>query len=315
MLPSCADMTGKRLLYLTVLGACFVFYIAYGQWLSWIILLTILGVPWLSLLLSLPAMFRFRAAPSGPVFMEIGETAELWLMGSCGFPMPPFRGKLKLKNLITGKQWFYQELSDLATDHCGGIAVTAESVRVCDYLGLFSFPVRCREQKTILIRPHPIKMEFHENLQQHLAKSWQPKSGGGYAENHELRDYRPGDSLNQVHWKLSAKTGSLIIREAMEPQPGLILLTMNHRGTCDEIDRKLGRLLWMGKYLLDQGIRFELRALTGDGILIFSIACEQDLQKAVDSLLCSRAAEEGNLRSQIISASWHCHIGGEADES
>ena len=43
MLPNCADMAGKRLLYLTVLGGCFVFYIAYGQWLSWIILLTVLA--------------------------------------------------------------------------------------------------------------------------------------------------------------------------------------------------------------------------------------------------------------------------------
>ena len=90
---------------------------------------------------------------------------------------------------------------------------------------------------------------------------------------------------------------------------------MNHRGSSDEIDRKLGRLLWMGRYLLDQGVRFELRALTGEGILIFSITCEQDLQKTVDSLLCSLAAEEGDLRNQIICASWHCHIGGEPDES
>lgn len=308
-------MTGKRLLYLTVLGSCVIFYIAYGQWLSWIILLTVLGLPWFSLLLSLPAIFRFRAVPSGPVSMKIGETTELWLVGSCEFSMPPFRGKLKLRNCITGQQWFYQEPSDLTTDHCGGISVTAESVRVCDYLGLFSFPVRCREQKTILIRPHPVKMEPKEDLTQYLAKSWRPKSGGGYAENHELRDYRPGDSLNQVHWKLSAKTDSLIIREAMEPQPGLMLLTLNHRGSDDEIDRKLGRLLWLGRYLIGQNIRFEVRILTGDGILTFSIACEQDLQKAVDSLLCSRAAEEGDLHSREFSASWHCHIGGEPDES
>ena len=314
MLPNCADMAGKRLLYLTVLGICAVFYIAYGQWLSWIILLTVLGFPWLSLILSLPAIIRLRVIPSGPAFLKMGESDELWLVGSCDFPMPPFRGNLKLKNRITGQQWFYQDPRDLRTDHCGGICVTAESVSVCDYLGLFSFPVRCREQKIILVRPDPIKTEPAKDLQQYISGSWQPKSGV-YAENHELRDYRPGDRLNQLHWKLSAKTGSLMIREPMEPRRGLVLLTVNHRGSGDEIDRKLGKLLGLGHYLLGQALPFEVRALTGEGILTFSVSNEQDLQKTVDSLLCSRAAEQGDLRSREFTASWHCHIGGEPDEA
>lgn len=311
MLPNCADMAGKRLLYLTVLGGCFVFYIAYGQWLAWILLLTVLGLPWFSLLLSFPAIFRFRAAPSGPDSVHMGETAELWLMGSSRFPVPPFRGKLKLKNCITGKQWFYQESGDFPTDHCGGFAVTAESVRVCDYLGLFSFPVRRADPKFILIPPAPVTMGQEYQC---IAGCFRPGSGG-YTEDHELRFYRPGDRLNRIHWKLSARTGSLILREPVQPQPGLVVVTLNHRGTGVETDRKLGRLLWLGRYLLDQGIRFEIRVLTGDGVLAFSVSCEQDLQKTVDTLLCSRAAEAGDLRDREFRASWHWHIGGEPDEA
>ena len=99
----------------------------------------------------------------------------------------------------------------------------------------------------------------------------------------------------------------------MEPQTGTILVTLNHRGSGAELDRKLGRLLWLGNQLLEQGIHFELRSLTGDGILTFSITCEQSLVKAVDTLLCSRAADEGDLRSRDFTAAWHCHIGGEPD--
>ena len=315
MPPSCADMTGRRLLYLTVLLIGTVFDIAYGQWLSGLLLTTILALPWFSLLLSLPAIFRFRGGPSGPDTLGPGQPGELWLMGTCACPMPPFRGKLKLRNRITGQTWFYQEPGDLQADHCGGITVTAESFRVCDYLGLFAFPVRCREEKTILIRPRPLKLEPGEDLQRIITGRWQPRSGGGYSETHDLRPYRPGDGLNQIHWKLSAKTGGLIIREPMEPQNGTVLLTLNHRGTGAELDRKLGRLLWLGGHLLDQGIRFELRALTGEGILTFSVNSDEILARAVDALLCSRAAEDGDLRSRDFSASWHCHIGGEPDAS
>ena len=60
----------------------------------------------------------------------------------------------------------------------------------------------------------------HPDLDRYIARAWKPKSGGVCRRNHELRLYRPGDSLNQVHWKLTAKTGKWMIRQPMEPQRG-----------------------------------------------------------------------------------------------
>ena len=308
-------MAGRRLLYLAVAASCILFYIAYGQWLSWLVLTAVLAAPWFSLVLSLPAILTFRVCASAPRFLEMGTPEELWLMGACPLPMPPFRGRLKLKRLISGESWYYQDRQDLPTEHCGGIQVTPEGVKVFDYLGLFSFPVRCREKHVLLIRPRPAPMALEQEVRQYVAHSWVPKSGGGYAENHELRTYRPGDSLNQVHWKLSAKTGSLIIREPMEPRQGLVLVTMDLAGTPEELDRKFGRLLWLGGYLLDQNIRFELRALTGEGLFTFSIPASAQLRRAIDILLCKKAAAEGSLGQQETAASWHCHIGGAPDEA
>ena len=308
-------MAGRRLTYLAALTFCGVFYIAYGQWLAWIILITAVALPWFSLLVSLPAIFRFSACSGGPAALEMGQTGELWLLGSCPYPMPPFRGRLKLKECFTGKSRYYLTPEDLPTDHCGSVSVTAEGVRVCDYLGLFSFPVRCREQKTVLIRPKSVMTELPQDTQQVIIPGWKPKSGGGYAENHELRPYRPGDSLNQIHWKLSAKTGSLIIREAMEPQPGLILVTLNLRGDAHRLDRKLGRLLWLGSNFLEQELSFEIRCLTGDGLMTYAVAASKDLHHAIDDLLRRPCAREGDLKQQEFTAFRHFHIGGDADEA
>ena len=308
-------MAARRLVYLAIVTFCGVFYVAYGEWLAYLILLTVLGLPWFSLVLSLPAMLRFHAVPAGPEVLHTGEEGELWLLGSCPYPMPPFRGRLRLRQLQTGRSWYYHEKEDLPTDHCGGITVTVEGLRICDYLGLFAFPVRGRAEKTILIRPQPVKTAVHQDLQRHIARAWKPKFGGGFAENHELRLYRPGDNLNQVHWKLSAKTGNLMLREPMEPQRGLVLLTLHLRGSAEERDRKLGRLLWLGNHLMEQGIRFQLRALTASGILTFEISEEQALGKAVDTLLCQGMAADGDLREQGAGASWHYHIGGGPDEA
>ena len=291
-----------------------VFYVSYGEWLAWVVLVAVLGLPWLSLLVSLPAIWDFHMSSGGPSALTIGTEGSVWLAAASRYPIPPCRGKLRLKNCLTGETRRHKPGKPLPTNHCGGYTVTVERARVCDYLGLFAFPVRRVRARTILIRPDPVRLGALPDLERFLARSWKPKFGGGYAENHELRLYRPGDSLNQVHWKLTAKTGKLILREPMEPQRGLILLTLNLRGTPEELDRKLGRLLTLGRHLLEQNLPFELRALTGDGVQAFPVGEERQLMKAIDTLLCSEMTRE-DIREQDYRASWKYHIGGEADEA
>lgn len=307
-------MAGRRFLYLTVLLGCLVFYIAYGEWLAWLLLVVIMALPWLSLLISLPAMLRFRISAAGADILVSGAETSLWLLGKSPLPMPPFKGKIRLRSLLTGESWRYNVSKGFTPSHCGGIAATVEKAKICDYLGLFAFPAKQGDPKTILIRPEPIPVPTPPDLHRYIARSWKPKFGGGFAENHELRLYRPGDNLNQVHWKLSAKTGKLILREPIEPERGLVLLTLNLRGSDTELDRIFGRLLWLGNHLLEQTIPFEIRALTGEGILSFPAATPSELQKAIDSLLCTPVTTTGNLREQNFPASWQYHIGGEPDE-
>lgn len=307
-------MAVRRLWYLAALLGCWIFYIAYGEWFSYLLLWVVLSLPWLSLLISIPAIRRFQAAPDGPDWLLQGSFGQLWLMGSCPLPLPPFRGKLRLKHILSGETARYGQGNALPSAHCGGITATAEKVRVCDYLGIFSFPAKRTSPKNIIIRPVPLPIETIPSLRRYSAKVWKPKFGGGFAENHELRLYRPGDSLNQVHWKLSAKTGKLILREPMEPIRGLILLTMTLKGSPEELDRKFGRLLWLGNYLLREDMPFTLRVLTGEGVQSLPVASQRALNKTVDTLLCTPAARSGSVRDQVYAASWQYHIGGEPDE-
>ena len=304
-------MLGRRLIYATVLVACVGFFIAYQEWLGWFLLLLVLTAPWLSFLLSLPAMLRFRAEPVGPAAVQAGTTTEVRLLGWCSLPVPPFQGKLRLERITTGEHWRRKTTMPLPTEHCGGLRALPEKVKVYDYLGLIGLRVRKLQNKTLIVRPRPLKPEQMPSLRRYLARAWRPKPGGGFAENHELRLYRPGDSLNQVHWKLTAKTGKVIIREPMEPDRGLVLVTMNLRGDADKLDRKFGRLLWVGNYLLEQGLHFETRVLTAGGVQTFTVTGEQGLWAMLDMLLCTPPAAEGDLRLMEYRAAWQYHISGE----
>ena len=308
-------MAVRRLWYLVALLGCWVFYIAYGEWFSWLLLILVLGLPWFSLALSLPAIVHFSLCPTGPDSIPLGETGHLQLLASCKVPMPPFRGRIRLTDCISQETHLYDPDLGLTGTHCGGITARVEKPRVYDYLGLFAFRVRKTEEKTLLVRPVALEISLPETLNRYAAQGWQPKFGGGFAENHELRLYRPGDSLNQVHWKLSAKTGNLILREPMEPRRGLLILTMTLRGTPEQRDRKFGRLLWLGNALLEKNLPFELRVLAGTGLLVFPIGHPSELQKAVDSLLCTPECREGSIRDRTFTAAWQYHIGGEEDEA
>lgn len=308
-------MAARRFLYLSVLSACTVFYLSYQEWLGWFFLMVVLLLPLFSFAISLPAMLTFTAQPEAPAALTVGDSGDVWLMGQCGWPVPPFKGRVTLRHIQSGQVIRYHSGGSLPADHCGGIAITGERIWVYDYLGLIGIPVRRCQERTVLVRPLAAQMEAPPDLSRYLARSWRPKPGGGYAENHEIRLYRPGDSLNQVHWKLTAKTGKLMLREPLQPNRGRMLLTMNLRGSPEVLDKKFGKLLFLGNYLLEMGISFEIRVLSGDGIHSYSILTDLDLKNSIDQLLTFGCASDGDIRHREFAASWLHHIGGDGDEA
>ena len=305
-------MISRRILYLGALAGCLVFYFCYQQWLSWLLLLAAVILPWLSFLLSIPAMIQFRAEIELPGHAKKGDEVHGELWGLSHLPQPHFLGKLWREDLLTGQKVRHHARHPIPTAKCGGVKLEVQKLRICDYLGLFAFPVRTPESKIMVIRPEPVPMTEMPDLTHHIPRGWKPKHGGGFAENHELRLYRPGDSLNQVHWKLTAKTGNLILREPMEPIRERLVLTMDLAG---DIDRKCGQLLWLSRNLLEQQLTHEIRCLTADGVIIHAVTDENELISAIDGLLCHPMAPGGTLRDRVTGAVWQYHIGGDADEA
>lgn len=308
-------MIKQWITYLAALLAGIVFYIAYQQWMAWLLLMALLWLPIFSLLVSLPAMLTAKFSLGKSARITAGSRVTFQARISCRFPLPPHRCRIRVTRVLTEESWLLYPGDNLPTDHCGQLVCQPEKIRVYDYLGLFHRTFRNCGDVQWLVCPTPLPVKMSQYPERYLPQAWRPKPGGGFAENHEMRLYRPGDSLNQVHWKLSAKTGKLIIREAMEPVRRRLLLSLDLNGTPEELDRKLGRFLWLGNYLLSRDLSFEICALTGHGIAPFSISSEQSLTDAMDSLLRETAAAEGTAATRNFPAAWRLHIGGEPDEA
>ena len=305
-------MVKRWMLYGAALIGGIVFYFAYREWFAWFTLMAILFFPVAALVLSLPAMSGLRLHAQGPRRVEIGEEVRLDFVSDSRLPAPPCRNTLLVTRNVTGESWTLKEGAALPTQHCGQLSCTPSSSRVYDYLGLFRLKIRQCTGTDVYVWPAKVPVTDLPSLARFAGKAWKPKPGGGFAENHEIRLYRPGDKLNQVHWKLSAKTGKLMMREAMEPVRDAIRIEMTLRGTPEELDMKFGQLLWLSQYLLEKDIGHYLRVLTGNGVVLLPVMDGQEQEKALEILLAEPFAPEGETLP-FTGAAWQYRIGGGPD--
>lgn len=88
------------------------------------------------------------------------------------------------------------------------------------------------------------------------------RTGGDGQEFHQLRDYRPGDTLRQIDWPATVRRGSLISREYRDEQQRHVILLLDGSrrlapliGTRSVFDHALDAALLMASTALDQGDR------------------------------------------------------------
>lgn len=116
-----------------------------------------------------------------------------------------------------------QRVYDIAlnTAVCGEKVLWIDRIVCQDVLGLFSRERSVGERFAYIVYPYEAQM--YVSLQKHKERE-QPgdiydgrKSGTDVSEVFGLREYREGDPLQSIHWKLSGKMKQLIVREFGRP--------------------------------------------------------------------------------------------------
>ena len=117
------------------------------------------------------------------------------------------------------------------TAHCGTIRLCAE-VWTEDLFGLWqSQPIpHDAEYVTVepkLFLPHVTQVENTTVIADGEQYS-QTRPGSDPSETFGIREYRPGDPIRQIHWKLSQKTDALMLRELGLPVVNQTLLVFRN---------------------------------------------------------------------------------------
>lgn len=292
---------------LAVLGAL-ALRVAYTGWLAGFVLSGVLCLPLLGILTSLPAILAAKVEMSSEGDrVERGSPATWHVTGRSGLKLPLGRVKVSVKTVNelngllyqTKKTWFLPGAGARVSlpapaVHCGLLTGSLAQVWALDSLGLFWLPLRRGGPARMWVEPVPQSADLPP-LPEEETPGVRPRPGGGPGEDYDPREYRPGDPLSSIHWKLSAKRDELVTRETLETVKPLPLLTMDPFGDADTLDATLDLLSGVSSQLLTLGRPHAVAwadPATGE-VRRFPVHGEADLSRCLEALLSQRAPLTG----------------------
>lgn len=187
----------------------------------------------------------------------------------------------------------------MASAHCGYIRIKLVKMVLTDCFGFL--PLRCyaMAHRKIDILPDifqtQVLLQFH-NAAAEDAFSWsQEQKGDDYTEIYALRDYAEGDSMKQIHWKLSSKRNTLITKEASLPTTKSLLLFWDKNAgeaAPEEMDAMAEVVASVSQAVMTMGTLFTLGWTEEQGCMYEAIENENDLIQKLPRMLKEGARPE-----------------------
>lgn len=116
--------------------------------------------------------------------------------------------------------------------NCGIISIIVKKYWILDVLYLFRAKKKIYEvqQTAVLPQTHLLMVEVTQKTREFIVDAEEysdRESGDDSSEIYQIREYRMGDSLHDIHWKLSAKEDTLCVKEYGRPLGCVVLIWLN----------------------------------------------------------------------------------------
>ncbi len=307
--------------WLLFIGFIAVFYIIGGNYYILLLALCIFIMPICMLLSNLMVRKHIGVSMCIQPSCEKGECCECVVKLINRSVMPILRAQLKIEanNSLTGERETLNRILFIPACgmgtvefrfkslHCGQISMSASQLHLADCFGIISVyapvnanisaninsPLKAVQRITVL--PETCEIPAISNSLTLITADNDSYAegirGDDYSEVLLLRDYVPGDSLKQIHWKLSGKLDRLIVREASMPVQRSLLICMDNPTDCtpDESDAIAEITASVLRALSDAGSVFSIARPEENGCGFMEIEEAAELTKAVEWLMgCPR---------------------------
>ena len=229
------------------------------MWLLWLIGMagaTVVTGSWLmaavlllsALLLLLSAAVTSLGGRKTVIKLSVPRAAErkenfrgrLTLQNQTVWPVFGGKGQILWENLFTGEHGeiplsFSLGCKETRTiefeacsSWCGCVKVQFSSWKCNDFFHVFSVRRQAVAEGCTVIMPEKQNSDFsfltREGFDMESFRYSGNRPGDDPGETYDIREYQPGDSIRQIHWKLSGKLDDIMIREKSFPVDDTVLI-------------------------------------------------------------------------------------------
>jgi hypothetical protein len=203
--------------------------VALGTWLHWTELTSLAGVCLVAVAVAVPQLLRPRPAhvslvlrPPTTVVGKDGSAVMTVVAGSLPLLTPTVsmtaageRTRLRLPSVGRGGR--HEETFALPARRRGVFTVGPVAHEVSDLLGLLRRRGTWAGEAEFLVRPRTVLLEsLSTGVMGDLEGAPSARLSQSDLAFHALREYVHGDDLRHVHWRSSARQGSLLVRQYEE---------------------------------------------------------------------------------------------------
>ena len=273
-------MNKNRISYAFILIVAVALFIFYHNFFFFYLLVITALLPILSYNVSKYVWKNIKAEIHIPV-VSIGcnnsITSDFVIDNKTFFPMPSLMLKFRTENhyypndeiqqvtlpLRRGKNTYGWSISSV---YAGRICFYGDSISMNDYLGLFRFEKEWKYENAVNVMPNQsdVIMNVIENTM--TSGDEQDNDSGNSTPDvtqvKEFREYVPGDRIQMVNWKISAKHDTLYVKEFEQEYNRTLTLLVELRRDSEEIgflDELLSAFYSAALKLMDMDIRFRIQ--------------------------------------------------------
>ena len=136
---------------------------------------------------------------------------------------------MKVSSVLRGESTFVRSVAFSGT---GTYRVRLKKLKVYDFTGLFYGKVRAKGEKKVLVMPrlHEIPVRLGLAVRNFFSEADvydEESPGHDSSELFDVREYRKGDRLQNIHWKLTAKQDDLMVKEHSLPKACPVVLFLD----------------------------------------------------------------------------------------
>lgn len=221
-----------KLIFLLLIIVCAVFYILYVWDFSFVLLVVVIAVPVVMFagLLSVKLMTKIQfCLKSKTVSKNESFDIQLYVSNKSFFPVGKAEAVIEYYNIFNNSissielhfpiqpRNSQRVTFQLSSKFCGMVKVSCAYVTIYDPLRIFKFRIGKNICESIVVLPecHDINgfVSSSDRVNEESKVFSEHRPGDDPSEVFDLRDYRAGDRLNRIHWKISSKKENLIVKE------------------------------------------------------------------------------------------------------